>query len=397
MASLPYLFRLKPVDTFFFGGERTFGYDGERSQKNVTANYFVESNRYPQQTALLGILRYKLLEANGWLASKQKSIPQEAIDWIGKRSFQHTAETNQARSYGHIHGLSPLFWLHQDKHTHQDTPFVMAPKDQGMALEWRTQSVSSLVGQGVRQQIPHVVSGYDPKIGLKRQLIDAKNNLCPLDYDEKTAAQSPYKSQIQEGILKTDQRAEDDQGFYKQTYYRFANKNWSFAFIAYLAKEAAAKLSDHLLTNCWATLGGEGRPFRLTMSPAGNVVDFFALPNRPAIDGRLRLTLLSDAFVTNEIYKECDFAITETVDFRPIESSVTVKNYANLNRSAKGDVTSPQKAKKYQLLERGSVLYTTADQMPALCKALEKPIHFCQIGYNAYHLTGQSATLFQPA
>lgn len=391
MASLPYLFRLRPVDTFFFGGERTFGYDGERSQKNVPTNYFVESNRYPHQTALLGMLRYKLLEANGWLATKQKPVPNEALDWIGKRSFQVTTEANKARSYGHIHGLSPLFWLHQD------TAFIMAPKDQGMTIEWKAGAASSLMGQGLRQQLPWVVSGYDPKDGLKRQLIDAKGRICPLDYDEKIAPKGLYKAQIQEGILKTDQRAEDDQGFYKQTYYRFADSNWSFAFVAYLAKEAATKLTAHLLTNGWATLGGEGRPFRLTMSPANNVPDLFALPERPAVDGRLRLTLLSDAFVTNEIYKHCDFAISETVDFRHIESSVAVKNYANLNRSTKDDPTSPQKANKFQLLERGSVFYATASQITTLCKALDEPAHFRQIGCNAYHLTGQRPTLFQPA
>ncbi len=384
MAIQPYLFRLRPVDTFFFGGERSFGYDGERSKPNANANYFVESNRYPQQTALLGVLRYKLLEANNWLATRQQSVPDTAKAWIGAQSFWADTRAESDGAFGHIHGLSPLFWLNQQ------TGYLMAPKDLGMELEWQTKGVSTYLGQTRRPQLPHV-KGYDPKQGLSRQLIDPQGQ--PLSFDE------VYQPQTQEGILKKDQRTEDEQGFYKQTYYRFKNTNgadWSFAFVAYLADEAAGTLTGHLLTNGWATLGGEGRPFRLTMEPAPDVAALFTLPERPTAGGRARLTLLSDACVTNDIYAHCDFAITETVDFRPIETSIRVQNYANLNQSGQRNASAPKRAEKYLLLGRGSVLYATADQFKGLRERLDAARHFQRIGYNAYHLTGQAPTLFQP-
>ncbi|RYC70035.1 type III-B CRISPR module-associated Cmr3 family protein [Spirosoma sordidisoli] len=383
MAIHPYLFRLKPVDTFFFGGERSFGYDGANAQAGVNANYFVKSNYYPQQTTLLGVLRYKLLEAKGWLATGGRPVPDKSNEWIGRHSFKNN--DREDKSYGHIHGLSPLFWLHQD------TSYLMAPFDWGISWQWQTRGGSTFLGQAIQSNLPKAVKGYDPKKGIARQLINRHGNTCLLD--------SVYVPQTQEGILKLDKRTEDEQGFYKQTYYRFATPDWSFAFVAYLADEAADTLTPHLLTNGWATVGGEGRPFRLTMEPVLNVADLLALPAQPDTGGPARLTLLSDALVTNEVYEHCDFAVSETVDFRAIETSNMVTNYADLNRDRKPNDAMPQRGQHRQLLlERGSVLYVKDGQTTALRQLLDKPRHFRRIGYNAYTLMNQvpDPTLFTP-
>ena len=51
-----YRIELKPVETFFFGGEITFG---------NFQNYLVKSNFFPQQTTLLGMVRKRLLDQYG--------------------------------------------------------------------------------------------------------------------------------------------------------------------------------------------------------------------------------------------------------------------------------------------------------------------------------------------
>ncbi|KAA6331329.1 hypothetical protein EZS27_020050 [termite gut metagenome] len=46
---------IKPIDTFYFGSEKTFNpADGSK------ANYLVKSQMMPQQTTVLGMLRYAL-------------------------------------------------------------------------------------------------------------------------------------------------------------------------------------------------------------------------------------------------------------------------------------------------------------------------------------------------
>lgn len=51
-----YLITLTPMDWFFFGGERTLD-DGK------SADYISHSNKFPQQSALLGMIRYQLLKS----------------------------------------------------------------------------------------------------------------------------------------------------------------------------------------------------------------------------------------------------------------------------------------------------------------------------------------------
>lgn len=61
-----YLIKLTPLDKFFFGQKKTFGDD------NV--NYVVYSSFFPQQTALLGLLRYQVLQIAGEEVFKNNKI-----------------------------------------------------------------------------------------------------------------------------------------------------------------------------------------------------------------------------------------------------------------------------------------------------------------------------------
>ncbi|WP_431430010.1 type III-B CRISPR module-associated Cmr3 family protein [Bacteroides hominis] len=56
-----YLITLTPMDWFFFGGERTLD-DGK------SADYISYSNKFPQQSALLGMIRYQLLKQHNLLS-----------------------------------------------------------------------------------------------------------------------------------------------------------------------------------------------------------------------------------------------------------------------------------------------------------------------------------------
>ncbi len=68
-----YLIKLTPVDQFFFGGNITFG------ENKATQNYLVRSEKYPQQTTLLGMLRYQLLKTNSLLKIDRNYTKDELV------------------------------------------------------------------------------------------------------------------------------------------------------------------------------------------------------------------------------------------------------------------------------------------------------------------------------
>ena len=102
-----YKVNFQPVGTFYFGNERTLGPDN--------ADYFASSNYLPQQTTILGVIRYRLLEMRGWLkdhngytAGKKDDI--DAL--IGPKSFCGNPP-EKSSEFGVLKSLSPLF-IEQD-------------------------------------------------------------------------------------------------------------------------------------------------------------------------------------------------------------------------------------------------------------------------------------------
>lgn len=68
MKNNQYLITLTPAGNYFFGNDRGFG--DKTDNPNAILNYLVSGLKYPQQTTLLGFLRYELLRNAGCLAPK---------------------------------------------------------------------------------------------------------------------------------------------------------------------------------------------------------------------------------------------------------------------------------------------------------------------------------------
>lgn len=89
-----YLVRFTPLEPYFFGNEKTFGYG---SVKNKT--YYVESSELPSQTGLFGTLRYCCISRPG----KNYEIDSREI---GSESFNIQSPCMQ--TFGKIHRMSPF-------------------------------------------------------------------------------------------------------------------------------------------------------------------------------------------------------------------------------------------------------------------------------------------------
>ncbi|MFK7905469.1 MAG: type III-B CRISPR module-associated Cmr3 family protein, partial [Chitinophagales bacterium] len=378
-----YFIRLTPLDKYFFGGEVTFGADGAGS------NYLVHSNRYPQQTSILGVLRKELLIQNGLLKDRFQSQlledqfnGQEVVDkkakikaLIGKKGFR--LEHNSKANYGVIEAISPVF-LHSNEGN--DT-YLQIPADQdcrfvlvkGSSLLKENKGQIPFLEQNVWKKKP---KGYQwEKFSEKEQLKsflqcmdDASKSMEVkkedkskelIEEEKKEKRVFVEKSQI--GIKKNLSGNTEKNAFYKQTFYTLKD---SFAFGCYVTLNDGKKLQDGLDTI--VEMGAERSAFRMQVN---KVTDTKLAFSPEVLTGELsesskpttqRIVLLSDAYIGEEdIFKYCHFALTDTRTFRYIQTSVEkTSKYYNLRDwdiDKKEMEMIPQLSEKYNLLKRGSV------------------------------------------
>lgn len=334
-----YLLGLKPLGSFFFGGEVTFG-DGE----NI--NYLVKSNFFPQQTTILGMLRKEMLIQKGYLGMTDKgevlkANKKEIEMLIGPESFDINKKD---QDFGVINKISPVF-LYKSDYSWKKSFFSVAPKDFG--LEFVKAPGRACFNMNQKEHVPFM-KNYEQKTGLAGFFINGACEKIPLD--------SMFMPVERIGITKGDKGTTEEKGLYKQTAYRL-KEGFVFACIADL---------DFSLQNSLVFMGGEKSAFKLSLHDCDKTFeDIFA-----AAHDDKRAVLLSDAYMKAEIYDYCDFAVTETMDFRNIKTSTG--NY----RFAKG-----KSKHKHTFLKRGSVLYPGPKGMNEI-KRLTANKNLNKIGYN---------------
>ena len=70
-----YLIKLKPLEPYFFGGERTFGFGNKTKQKQP---YYIVSEYTPSQPTLFGTLRYIVLAQNNALIEQSDNDQEKS-------------------------------------------------------------------------------------------------------------------------------------------------------------------------------------------------------------------------------------------------------------------------------------------------------------------------------
>ena len=142
-----YLIKLKPIGKYFFGGDMTFEV-GDKSNKDYNSkysSYIIVSNKFPQQTSLLGMLRYLLLTKSPEvfsLVKNQITNKSDAANVIGQASFSvmpdHKLDEKQDSRFGKIVSIGPCFLLHE--YSKEDglveEYFLSAPKDYQLIISF---------------------------------------------------------------------------------------------------------------------------------------------------------------------------------------------------------------------------------------------------------------------
>ena len=106
-----YFIKLKPLNPFYFGSTKSF--DDNKGSKDYKKPYFLKGNLYPQQTAILGMLRKKILEDNGILIENVKRNNEQKNrekEYIGKITNDLSEST-----FGKIENISSVQIYIEDK------------------------------------------------------------------------------------------------------------------------------------------------------------------------------------------------------------------------------------------------------------------------------------------
>jgi len=294
-----YLITLTPLEPFFFGGDKTFGKLGDKEN----SNYLVKSRHFPQQTAILGMIRKEMLIQKGLLVTKKTGDfvddNKGATNLIGDAKFKF----NQEQDFGVLKSLSAVFLMQDGKKFIKKVDIDSYTYIDGLLVK------------------------YNPKN-------DIYDNFISIDSDNKKSSSDIFKEITQIGIKKSLAQKDKDNSYFKRTSYRLKD-NFKFAF--YIE-------SDYELKDSFITLGAEKSTFEMSITQEEDSLNYQ--------DKNGYLTLLSDAYIETPLKGNCKFAITSEISFGYLKNNLKEKKW-----------TFSSKSKSIFLYEKGSVFIEPSDRL----------------------------------
>ena len=378
-----YLIKLTPLDKFFFGQKKNFGDDN--------ANYFVYSSLFPQQTTLLGLLRYQLLQIAGEEIFKDNKIQDEhkAGELIGKQSFSPFVKDKL--QFGIIQSLSPVFIIDKKNKDEYFRPVGRRFQKENEKAPYNLLHLSCQAG------CPPIFGEYKPKKGLASCWLSSKSHTLLNEEDF-------FTKDERIGIRKDYEGATNDDAFFCQRYYRFKNfkkvvedeeakvckqppvREHDFCFAVLL--ETHRDIKHEELNKRIVYLGGERQPFLMDLMEVSEETFKFNIESSTLTSDEKHYTvvLLSDAMIEPEHLEGVKFASTEVKDFACLLTHVGTRKFYNKKKKREEQNLEKDEtvlSHQHELYARGSVFYfDTKEQANQFCEDLEKVPNFHTIGYN---------------
>lgn len=363
-------FILKPLDTIFFGDEKS----------PFKQEYFQVSRMMPQQTTVLGLLRYEALRRSGKLGKDPKTEKWDEL--IGPASFNGTS----GQTFGVIKSLSPVSIYHLGKKAdlyplRNPCGFsqiqMAASVDFGDGTQWDYLTLFEKKGN----------LRYDPKQHHQFSLIfsDLNGNSfraeCESDANH-WKAHSFEKPKINSGIFWPDVRpgitknyngVPNDAGFFKTKFWRMM-PGFAYSFVAEIEEHDNLKLDDWK-NSAVVRFGGDRSLYSMS------AVD--AETNTETGSGNV-FVLLSDALVDNKIYEHCTAAVSDTRHFRNLRTTTGDTKFTRRPNDWETWKSKPDSTEAKIFMQAGSILIAKDGEADNLAAALSKVTAYSNIGYNHF-------------
>lgn len=337
-----YKITLKPIGKFFFGGDMRFSLNGD---KNEYVSYIIQSMKFPQQTSVLGMLRFLILRnSNAFDNDKQIIVDKsEAKRMIGECSF---SMENKVSDFGVISSISPCYISEEGKLL---CPEFMIKENEPFGSSQR--SFNAIVNEMEKENVPFF-ENYNAKNGTL--LCFGNHKECDI-----------FKEDCRNGIdrdIKTGETG--DKSLFKQVSYQFCNDKYAFCFYA----DVNADLTAY--NNQIVSLGADSSYFSF-FAEVANMDD-------TASQKGVKIILTSDAYIPSG-EKLVTLSISETTPFKFLQTSVDkTEHYNRLNSKIKT-------SNKVNLYKKGSVfIFENEEKRKDFQAIIEAQKNFRQIGYNHY-------------
>lgn len=369
-----YIVSLTPLGKYFFGGDMTFKVSDRNDYNERYSSYVIQSGQFPQQTSLLGMIRFLLLSnsSEAFDTVNQKIISTEkARKIIGSQGFVITQDY-MSNNFEKIKNISPCF-LEMSVNKGSWIVLLLAPKDYGYGISFAPTVKVSFNG---RQGDAPILTGYNPKEWKEDSYLG--NNMC-------IKASEIFIEDARIGIDKkyNGKTEKDDSSYYKQICYRLGNgqQNRKFRFAFEIEVDDSINLAAVPYQHSIVNIGGDSSQFIFEarkVSKEQSISYPESYNDKKEFASEYKVVLLSDSYLKRQEVEKIQYAITNIVPFRFIQTTVETKDYTILS-------SKNLRSNKYYLYQKGSVFFCTSEQLSSLKEILEKPC-FKQIGYNHYQI-----------
>ena len=350
-----YVVKLTPQGKYFFGGDMKFS-SGE-GKDDPFVSYIIESFKTPQQTSLLGMLRFLILsnDEKAFDRAGNHITDKEAADkLIGKSSFA-VNEDKSSNEFGEILSIGSCSMYNKVSGKF----YFRAARGHEHSVDFSETDIA--VVNGVNRIIPKM-EGYNPKNSLEDAYISEDGRVL-------SGGELPFIEDSRIGIDKDygGETKDNEDALYKQISHRLAD-DFCFALEVETRDVDLSRYSGSIVK-----LGADDSSF-LFEAERGSMV-------YPQDEGNgFRVVLLSDAYLP-ETPDYVRFAVTDVRPFRFLHSdnSENARDYNVKYRQFR----SPR---RYDLYQAGSVFYFENEEGRAeFCELLDSFKDFVQIGCNRYY------------
>ncbi|GHU89694.1 hypothetical protein FACS1894155_07080 [Bacteroidia bacterium] len=363
---------LTPLEHYFFGDEN-LNTDG-------TEKYYQRSLQLPQQTTVLGAMRFLLLQISGSNIFNGHEIidKAKAKEIIGDTSF----DMSQTQ-YGKISSISEvLLW-------HETNGFYLP------MLAWKDKKV---IDTSIQEKTDKCFFGCGlekPSFSLPNYIAKEGIQLCWINKNGEAFDDNIFTEYRHAGNHKNKENKmnDDDDAYFKMCYYRL-NSRFSFVFNMCISDEQLIRKLIEKKRIVY--IGGERSKFICT-------IDELSTSNQKQITEEVyesaystfadnlftKVILTSDAFIDSNPYQNSLFAVTQIKKLRFMQSTVEKTNaYGNReqereeSKKDKSDRIGLKQSRLFNVLQKGSVFYFEKN---ANIENFLRYIPCETIGYNKYY------------